>query len=87
MAKVHESYNAGQFLSGNLNHFTATKTGMADADIKHLVETTSMRATVVILGVVATNDCRIAVENNGAWTDSTLQTALGAGWTVADFAY
>ena len=40
MAKVHESYDAGQFLTGNLNHFTVTKTGMAASDMKAIVETT-----------------------------------------------
>jgi len=37
MAKVHESYDAGQFLTGNLNHFTVTKTGMAASDMKAIV--------------------------------------------------
>ena len=31
MAKAHELYDAGQFLTGNLNHFTVTKTGMGQA--------------------------------------------------------
>jgi len=81
MAKVHESYDAGQFLTGNLNHFTIAHASIV---IKDLVETASMRATVVLVGA---GGARIAVENNGAWTAATLETALGAGWTVTDFVY
>jgi uncharacterized protein len=87
MAKVHESYDAGQFLTGNLNHFTVTKTGMASADMKAIVETTGTKATVVLLGAIDGNDVRIAVENNGAWDAAGLDAALGADFTVADFAY
>jgi|TARA_B110000914_G_C15103936_1_gene283007 hypothetical protein len=87
MAKVHETYSAGQFLTASLSHFTLTKTGLATADIKTVVETTSTRATVVILGTISGTSVRIAVENNSAWTDSSLQAALGAGWAVADFTY
>ena len=95
MAKVHETYSAGQFLTAGLVHFTVTST--AAIVIKHVVETTSMRATVVILGAGA---ARIAVENNGAWTATALAAALDGvteaaytdgGYTathsVADFAY
>lgn len=82
MAKAHESYDAGQFLTGSLTHFTITHTSAVV--IKDLVETASTRATVVILGA---DGARIAVENNGAWTAATLEAALGAGYTVADFAY
>ena len=87
MAKVHETYSAGQFLTASLSHFTLTKSGLATADIKTVVETTSTRATVVILGTIAGTSVRIAVENNSAWTAATLQAALGAGWTVTDFDY
>ena len=82
MAKVHESYDAGQFLTAGLVHFSVSHTGAVV--MKHLVETASMRATVVILGDAG---ARIAVENNGAWTAATLEAALGAGWTVTDFVY
>lgn len=82
VAKVHESYDAGQFLTGSLVHFTISHT--AAVDVKHLVETVGTRATVVILGDAGG---RIAVENNGAWDAAGLQTALGAGYTVADFTY
>lgn len=82
MAKTHESYDAGQFLTGSLTHFTITHT--VAVVVKDLVETTSTRATVVILGA---GGARIAVENNGAWTAVTLEAALGAGYTVADFDY
>ena len=88
VTKVHESYDAGQFLTGSLNHFTvanADDQGAAIAvDAKHLVETVGTRATVVILGADA---ARIAVENNGAWTAATLEAALGADYTVADYTY
>ena len=67
MAKVHESYDAGQFLTGNLNHFTVTKTGMAASDMKAIIEGAGTRATVVLVGAIDGNDVRIAVENNGAW--------------------
>jgi len=87
MAKAHESYDAGQFLTASLTHFTIAKTGMAAADMKALVETTSTRATVVILGAIASGATRIAVENNGSWTAATLTAALGAGWTATVFAY
>ena len=87
MAKVHESYDAGQFLTGSLTHFTVGLTGMAASDMKHLVETAGTRATVVVPGDIAADAVRIAVENNGAWTDATLDAALGGAWTVADFAY
>ena len=86
MAKVHESYDAGQFLTGNLNHFTVTKTGMAASDMKAIVETTGTRATVVLLGAIDGNDVRIAVENS-AWDALGLDAALGADFSVADFAY
>ena len=66
MAKVHETYAAGQF-TGNLNHFTVTKTGMASSDPKAIIEGTGTRATVVLVGAIDGNDVRIAVENNGAW--------------------
>jgi hypothetical protein len=82
MAKAHESYDAGQFLTASLSHFTVTHT--TAVVLKDLVETTSTRATVVILGDAGG---RIAVENNGAWTAATLEAALGAGYTVADFTY
>jgi hypothetical protein len=82
VAKVHESFDAGQFLTGSLTHFTVTHT--AAVDMKVLVETASTRATVVILGA---DGGRIAVENNGAWTAASLEAALGAGYTVADFDY
>lgn len=97
--KVHEAFNAGQFLTGNLNHFSVTNADFdaaaAAADVaaakKHLVETTGTRATVVLLGTIvdgtSEGTVRIGVENNGAWTAATLQTALGAGWTVAEFVY
>jgi hypothetical protein len=67
---------------------------MNAADMKYIVETVSMRATVVMLGALGTNVVRIAVENNGAWNDdavvddpASLSLTLGAGWTVADWAY
>ena len=82
MAKAHESYDAGQFLTGSLVHFEISHT--AAVDMKHLVETASTRATVVILGAAG---ARIAVENNGAWDAAGLEAALGAGYTVADFDY
>jgi hypothetical protein len=82
MAKANEVYSAGQFLTAGLVHFTVTHTSAVV--IKDLVEATSMRATVVILGDAGG---RIAVENNGAWTAATLEAALGAGYTVADFTY
>ena len=82
VAKVHESFDAGQFLTGSLNHFTIANPG--GIDMKHLVETVGTRATVVILGA---NGERIAVENNGAWDAASLEAALGAGYTVTDFDY
>ena len=82
MAKVHESYDAGQFLTGSLTHFDITHTSAVV--IKDVVEIASTRATVVILGA---GGARIAVENNGAWTAASLEAALGAGYTVADFPY
>ena len=91
MAKVHETYAAGQFLTGNLNHFTVTKTGMASSDLKAIIEGAGTRATVVLVGAIDGNDVRIAVENNGV-TAAELQTAVRAASgdadvTVADFAY
>lgn len=80
MAKAHESYDAGQFLTGSLVHFAIAGT----IDMKHLVETISTRATVVILGAGGE---RVAVENNGAWDAAGLEAALGAGYTVTDFTY
>lgn len=82
VAKVHESFDAGQFLTGSLTHFTVTHTSAVD--MKVLVETASTRATVVILGA---DGARIAVENNGAWDAAGLQAALGGDYTVADFDY
>lgn len=80
MARTHESYDAGQFLTGSLVHFTITGT----IDMKHLVETISTRATVVILGAGGE---RVAVENNGAWDAASLTAALGGDYNAADFAY
>jgi hypothetical protein len=87
MAKVHETYSAGQFLTGNLNHFTVTKTGMAASDMKAVIEGAGTRATVVLVGAIDGNDVRIAVENNGAWDAAGLDAALGADFSVADFDY
>ena len=95
VAKVHESFDAGQFLTGSLTHFDIAHADLvapvdAAAEVahaaakKHLVETVGTRATVVILGA---NGARIAVENNGAWDAAGLEAALGAGYTVTDFAY
>ena len=83
VAKVHESFDAGQFLTGSLAHFTIGN-GVDAVDMKHLVETVGTRATVVILGAGGE---RIAVENNGAWDAAGLQAALGGNYVVADFAY
>ena len=85
MAKVHESYDAGQVPTGSLVHFSIAGT----IDMKHLVETISTRATVVILGAGGE---RVAVENNGAWdaaitTGPPIEAPLGAGYTVTDFTY
>jgi len=82
MAKAHESYDAGQFLTGSLVHFDISNVDGIVA--KDVVETASTRATVVILGAGA---ARIAVENNGAWTAADLQAALGGNYVVADFDY
>jgi hypothetical protein len=87
VAKVHESFDAGQFLTGSLVHFgIAYDDGAGDTTVnmKTLVETVGTRATVVILGA---DGARIAVENNGAWDAAGLEAALGADWTVTDFAY
>lgn len=100
VTKVHESFDAGQFLTGNLNHFTVSHADLLaaataedrHAAMKHLVETAGTRATVVVLGTAVDNglvgDIRIAVENNESWTAAGLEAALGAAdWDVADFAY
>lgn len=85
VTKVHEAFNPGQFLTGNLNHFTVTNDG-DNVDVKHLVETTGTRATVVLLGT-GTTSVRIGVENNGAWDAATLEAALGGAYAVAAFVY
>ena len=82
VAKVHESFNAGQFLTGSLVHFDISNVDGIAA--KHVVETIGTRATVVILGAGA---ARVAVENNGAWDAAGLQAALGGNYVVADFDY
>ncbi len=82
MAKAHESYDAGQFLTGSLVHFDISNVDGIVA--KDVVETASTRATVVILGAGA---ARIAVENNGAWSAADLQATLGGNYVVADFDY
>ena len=86
VTKVHESFDAGQFLTGSLVHFTIGN-GVDAVDKKHLVETVGTRATVVILGANggAGAAVRIAVENNGAWDAASLATATG--YNVADFDY
>jgi hypothetical protein len=81
VTKTHDTWSEGQFLTGSLTHFTIAHASIV---IKDLVEAASMRATVVLVG---DGGARIAVENNGAWTAATLQTELGAGWTVTDFVY
>ena len=83
MAKVHESYDAGQFLTGSLVHFDITKTA-GSIVAKHIVETVGTRATVVILGAGA---ARVAVENNGAWSAASLTAALADDYTATDFDY
>lgn len=80
MARTHESYDAGQFLTGSLVHFDIAGTVVA----KHVVETVGTRATVVILGAGAN---RVAVENNGAWTAASLTEALGGDYVATDFDY
>ncbi len=85
--KVHEAFVAGQFLTANLNHFTLAKTSLAAADLKKVVETIGTRATVVILGTIADDEVRVAVENNGAWDATSLDAAMGAGWNVTAFVY
>lgn len=99
VTKVHESFDAGQFLTGNLNHFTVSHADLLStaaaaavaAAMKHLVETAGTRATVVVLGTAVDNglvgDIRIAVENNEAWDAAGLEAALAGSWAVADFAY
>lgn len=90
VTKVHEAFNPGQFLTGNLNHFTVTNGEGDVVDLKHLVETTGTRATVVLLGTPdtgATEAVRIGVENNGAWDADTLAAALGGAYAVAAFVY
>ena len=82
MAKAHESYDAGQFLTGSLVHFDISNVDGIVA--KDVVEPASTRATVVILGAGA---ARIAVANNGAWSAAALQAALGGNYVVADFDY
>ena len=91
MAKV---YSSGQFLTGNLQHFTLTKTGLAASDFQHIVDTAQARATTVLIGAISGTSVRIAVENNVAWNDdavaddpASLSLALGSGWAVADFIY
>ena len=64
-----------------------TYTAARNAKLKELVETTSGRATVVIVGSIDDDTGRVAVENNGAWTAATLEAALGGTWTVTDFTY
>lgn len=99
VTKVHEAFNAGQFLTASLSHFSVTHadldtsaTDAAEAAAKKkLVETVGTRATVVLLGAIVdgTNagTIRVGVENNGAWDATTLAAALGSGWTVAEFVY
>ena len=55
--------------------------------MKAIIEGTGTRATVVLVGAIDGNDVRIAVENNGAWDAAGLDAALGADFSVADFAY
>ncbi len=81
VTKTHDTWSAGQFLTGNLQHFTIAHASIV---IKDLVETASMRATVVLVG---DGGGRIAVENNGAWDAAGLDAALGADFSVADFDY
>ena len=92
MAKANEVYSSGQFLTASLSHFELTKTGLAAGDMKHIVETISTRATVVILGAINGTKVKVAVENNGAWTAATLDAALeptdvSTDWAVAVHAY
>lgn len=62
------------------------------AAVKRAVQTVEARATLVVMGVVAAGDLRVAVENNGTWTAATLEAELnldwtGSAWTAAAFAY
>lgn len=95
VTKVHEKFEAGQFLTGSLNHMEVVKAGMVEADLKVLVETIGTRATVVILGevgVVAVDTVRICIENNEAWADiaeleAALLAASGDTYTITAFDY
>ena len=62
------------------------------AAVKRAVHIVEGRATLVVMGAVAANNLRVAVENNGTWTAVLLEAELNAGytgstWTVAAFAY
>ena len=85
--KVHNDYLAGQFVTASLTHFTLGLAGMAASDLEHVYKTLATRATTVIIGAIAGDEVRVAVENNGAWDAAGLEAALGGAWTAADFAY
>ena len=102
VTKVHESFDAGQFLTGSLTHFDITHADLvalpAESDpafaAAKVAQDAAKKHLVETVGTRATvvilgaNGARIAVENNGAWEDAAaLEAALGAGYTVAAFDY
>lgn len=71
---------------------TLTALNAHKAAVKRAVHIVEGRATLVVMGAVAANNLRVAVENNGTWTAALLEAELNAGytgstWTVAAFAY
>ena len=86
-AKVNDVYAAGQFMVGSLAHFTVTHSGMASSDLELIYKTVATKGTPVIIGAIDGDDVRVAVENSSGWTTADLTTALGAGFSAADFAY
>ena len=79
-----------QFIAGSLSHFTladASTDASTAAYLKDAVQGIQSKATIVIIGEAAAGGWRFAVENNGAWDAAGLDAALGADFSVADFAY
>lgn len=85
--KVNDVYAGGQFVTASVTHFTVSKVGLAASDLEAVYKTVASKATPILIGDIDSDAVRVAVENNGSWTAADLEAALGAGYTVADFAY
>ena len=85
---ANTTYQAGQFLTGSLKHFTVT--AAAGAPQQEALQVIGTRATIVEIGVLGGATFRVALENSSPWDVATLDAAFTEATVAAtsdDFAY